>query len=61
MNPSLIAALITQVALPELAEWLHSRNGEPLTDEDVLAKLATDTQSGIEVFQAYKDAHGLTA
>ena len=61
MNPSLIAALITQIGVPEAINWLHSRNGTPITDADIIAKLATDAKSGEDVFAAYLAQNGLTA
>ncbi len=58
MNPNLLALLITNVAIPELSRWLASRSGAPLTDADVIAKLATDTQLGEQIAQAWLSAHG---
>ena len=59
MNPLLLAALINQVAVPELTRWLaalHSAN-TPLTDADVLAKLTSDTNLGEQVGLAWLAAH----
>jgi hypothetical protein len=55
MNPLLLAALINEVALPELTRWLtslHSSN-TPVTDAVVLQKLITDTNIGIQVGEAF--------
>ena len=57
MNPALIAILINQVAIPELTQWLLSRNNAPLTDDDVLKKLVTDTDLGVKIGQAWLAAH----
>lgn len=57
MNPALLAILIQQIAVPELAAWLQSRNGQPITDADIIKKLATDTALGEQIGQAWLDAH----
>lgn len=57
MNPMLLAILIQQVAIPELTAWLASRNGASLTDADVIAKLAKDTQLGEQIGTAWLAAH----
>ena len=51
MNPGLLAALINQIALPELTNWLRSRHeaGQTITDADIIAKLAADTDLGIKI------------
>ncbi len=53
MNPSLLIALITQIAIPELAAWLKSRAdaGQTVDDAAILEKLQKD---GAEV-QAIAD------
>lgn len=53
MNPSLLIALITQIAIPELAAWLKSRSdaGQTVDDAAILEKLQLD---GAEV-QAIAD------
>jgi hypothetical protein len=46
MNAALLIALIQSIAIPELTAWLRSRHDAgqtTLTDADVLAKLAADT------------------
>lgn len=59
MTPSLLAALINEVALPELTSWLRSMHeaGKTLTDDDVIAKLVSDTDFGIKVGEAWLAAH----
>lgn len=57
MNPNLLAILLSQVAVPELTRWLASRNGAPLTDADVIQKLATDTALGEQIGTAWLAAH----
>ena len=56
MTPALLAALINQVAIPEITAWLSGLNKQ-VTDADVIAKLATDTQTGEQVFEAWLAAH----
>ena len=57
MNPALLAALITQLGIPELIAWLKSRNGAPVTDADIIAKLGVDEAAGIAAGQAFLDAN----
>jgi hypothetical protein len=59
MNPILLAALINQVAVPELTAWLRSRHaaGQGLTDADVLQKLLTDTNLGEQIGEAWLASH----
>jgi len=59
LNPALLAALITQVAIPELIMWLRSLHDaqKQLTDEEVLAKLAADTELGKQIAEAWLAAH----
>lgn len=57
MSPLLLAALINQVAIPELTTWLTSLGKAPLTDADVIAKLASDTNLGETIGEAWLAAH----
>lgn len=57
VSPALIAALIHQVALPEILAWLKSRQGNTITDADILAKLQKDTAEGIAIGEAWLAAH----
>ena len=59
MNPALLAALINEIALPELTTWLRSLHASstPLTDATVLQKLITDTNLGEQVGTAWLAAH----
>ena len=57
MNPLLLAALINQVAIPELTAWLANRGKAPLTDADVIEKLASDTNLGETIGEAWLAAH----
>lgn len=57
MNSNLLAILIEQVGAPELLNWLRSRNGQPITDADIIQKLATDTALGQQIGQAWLAAH----
>lgn len=59
MNPALIAALIHNIAIPEIVAWLRSRRdaGATITDEDIIAKLKLDANAGIAVGEAWLAAH----
>lgn len=59
MNPALLAALINEIAIPELTAWLRARHaaGTPLTDADVLQKLVTDTTLGEQIGEQWLAAH----
>lgn len=59
MSPSLLAALINTIALPEITIWLRSLHASdtPVTDDMVLAKLQTDAQIGPDVGLAWLAAH----
>jgi hypothetical protein len=57
MNPLLLAALIEQIAIPELKAWLASRKGSTLTDADIIQKLLTDTNLGEQIGEAWLAAH----
>lgn len=57
MNPLLLAALINEIAIPELTAWLRSRRGSPITDADIIAKLAEDAAFGEKLGEAWLAAH----
>lgn len=59
MNPELIAALIQQVAIPEILAWLKRLrdNGETLDDAAILAKLNMDADAVIARGRAWLDTH----
>lgn len=59
MNPVLLAALINEVAIPELTAWLRARHaaGQPITDADVIAKLLSDTSFGQQIGEQWLAAH----
>ncbi len=59
MNPALIAALIQEVAIPELMAWLKSKQaaGEPIDDAAILAKLNMDADAVIAKGNAWLAAH----
>lgn len=59
MNPLLVAALIQNVAVPELTAWLRSlyTAGTPLDDAAVVQKLITDTNIGEQIGLAWLAAH----
>jgi hypothetical protein len=55
----LLIALIEQIGIPELKTWLASMSaaGKTVTDADVIAKLATDTNLGEQIGAAWLAAH----
>lgn len=59
MNPLLLAALINQVAIPELTRWLASlhTSATPMTDAVIIQKLATDTNLGETIGNAWLASH----
>lgn len=59
MNPALLIALIEQIAVPELKAWLASRSaaGQTVTDADIIAKLAADTDLGIKIGRDWLASH----
>lgn len=59
MSPLLLAALIQQVAVPELTRWLQSlhASGTPLTDAAIIQKLASDTNLGEQIGLAWLASH----
>jgi len=60
VNPNLLLILLQEVGIPELTAWLQSRGSAPLTDADVIKKLATDTAIGEQIGQAWLAAHPVT-
>jgi len=48
MNPVLLAALISQIGVPELMRWLASlrAEGRVVTAEEAIAKLGRDVDDG---------------
>lgn len=59
MNPILLAALINNIAIPELTRWLQSLHASqtPITDEIILKKLLDDTTFGARLFDDWLAAH----
>lgn len=59
MNPALLAALINEVALPELTRWLTGLHqaGETVTEAAIVQKLLADTDIGIRLGEAWLAAH----
>jgi hypothetical protein len=58
MSPELFAALIQQVAIPELLSWLKRKQagGEVIDDAAILAKLNMDADAVIAKGRAWLDA-----
>lgn len=59
----LIAALLTQVVIPEIASVIrahHNATGNMPTDAQVIAALGVDANSGISIGQAWLAAHQTT-
>ncbi len=59
MSAVLLAALVNQVAIPELTSWLLAlhASGTPVTDAVIIQKLATDTNLGETIGLAWLAAH----
>lgn len=59
MSALLFAALINQVAVPELTRWLQGlhASGTPLTDAVIIQKLASDTNLGEQIGLAWLASH----
>lgn len=60
MDPSLLAALITQVLIPEISAIIRAhRNatGRMPTDAEVMAALQGDADAGIAIGSAWLAAH----
>ena len=59
MNPGLLAALINEIAIPDLTAWLRGLHagGTPLTDATVVEKLVADANYGEQVAAAWLAAH----
>ena len=59
MTAGLLAALINEIAIPELTAWLRGlhANGTPITDEVIIAKLVADTDLGVQIGTTWLAAH----
>lgn len=59
MNPVLLAALIQQIAIPELMAWLKAKHAanEPIDDAAIFAKLNQDADAVIADGTAWLAAH----
>ncbi len=59
MSPTLLAALLSQVALPELTRWLASLHaeGKIVSDEEALSKLNMDANEGDGIGRAFLATH----
>lgn len=59
MNPLLLAALIQQIAIPELVAWLKSRRdaGQTIDDAAIIDKLGKDADAIIAEGDAWLAAH----
>ena len=59
MSPELLAALIKNIAIPELVAWLAAlrSEGKVVTEEEALAKLEMDAEEGNAIGQAFLDSH----
>lgn len=59
MSPVLLAALISQIGIPELGRWLAELHaeGRVVTEEEALAKLDVDADSGNDLGLAFLAAH----
>lgn len=63
MNPVILAALISQVAIPELTRWLAQLHADDrvVTEADALALLNTDIDGANALGQQFLDSHPPTA
>lgn len=59
MSPVLLAALISNIGIPELTSWLKSLHsaGEVVTEEAALAKLNMDITAGDAAGLAFLQSH----
>ncbi len=59
MNPVLLAALISQIGIPELSRWLKSLHdaGEVVTEDAALQKLDMDVDEGNNAGLAFLASH----
>lgn len=62
MNPLLLAALVNNIAVPELTRWLTSLHiaGTPLTEAEAIRKLLADADFGVKLGEAWLAAHPQT-
>jgi hypothetical protein len=62
MDPTLMAALIGRIAVPELMAWLDRLHqaGKVVTEAEALAKLELDVDQGNAVGRAFLAAHPKT-
>jgi hypothetical protein len=62
MDPTLMAALIGRIAVPELMNWLDRlhRDGKVVTEAEALAKLRLDVDEGNAVGKAFLAMHPAT-
>ena len=60
MNPTIIAALIMNVGIPELTRWLAELHaeGKVVTEVEALAKLDMDVDEGNAAGEAFLRQHG---
>jgi hypothetical protein len=57
ISAELLAAVIAEHGVKELARWLSSRGGDPITDAEILVKLRVDADKGIAIGRAWLDEH----
>jgi hypothetical protein len=59
MNPVLLAALINNLAIPEIGRWLAQLHaeGKVVTEAAALEKLGLDVDGGNAAGQAFLDTH----
>lgn len=59
MSPAILAALITQIGIPELMRWLAQlhADGKVVTEAEALAKLDMDVEQGNATGAAFLAAH----
>ena len=59
MDPVILAALINNIAVPEIGRWLAQLHaaGQVVTEEAALAKLGLDVDAGNAAGRAFLDTH----
>lgn len=59
MNPVILAALINNIAVPEIGRWLAQLHaeGKVVTEEAALDKLNLDVDGGNAAGHAFLDSH----
>jgi hypothetical protein len=62
MSPAILAALISQIGVPELIRWLSSLRAENrmVTEAEALSKLKLDVDQGNTLGESFLETHPKT-